>query len=222
MNLSICIPARETVHSAFAYDLCLLSTYWYANAPAGSAMNIHMVNGTLIADQRQKLAMMALRHNADYALFLDSDMRFPRDLAQRLMAHDKDVVACNYSTRRLPAKTVAWSDFSMQEFITSHDRDGLEPVDAVGMGAMLVKTDVFRRLPQPWFQVVYAKSSQAFIGEDIYFCQLAKAHGVKVHVDHDASKLVRHIGSFEFSHDHVAACQEKEDAREDDGAEEGR
>jgi hypothetical protein len=33
---------------------------------------------------------------------------------------------------------------------------------------------------------------------------------------------VRHIGSFEFSHDHVAACQEKEDAREDDGAEESR
>jgi hypothetical protein len=218
LNLSICIPTRETVHSAFAYDLCLLSTYWYAKSPVGSAMNIHMVNGTLIADQRQKLAQMALRHGADYALFLDSDMRFPRDLAQRLIAHGKDVVACNYSTRRLPAKSVAWSDFSMQKFIYSHDRSGVEPVDAIGMGAMLIKTDVFRRLPQPWFQVVYSKAAQAFIGEDIYFCQLAKSHGVTVHVDHDASKQISHIGNFEFSHDHVAACVEKEDAGQDDGA----
>ena len=218
MNLSICIPTRETVHSAFAYDLCLLASHWYARGPAGLTMNLHMVNGTLIADQRQKLAMMAIQHNADYALFLDSDMRVPRDLPMRLMAHDKDVVACNYSTRRMPAKTVAWSDFSMQEFVTSHDRNGLEAVDAVGMGAMLIKTDVLRKLPQPWFQVVYSKSAQAFIGEDIYFCQLAKAHGVTVHVDHDASKLVRHIGSLEFSHDHVAACQEREDAGQNDGA----
>ena len=221
MNLSICIPARETVHSAFAYDLCLLSTYWYAKSPEGSALNIHMVNGTLIADQRQKLAMMALQHGADYALFLDSDMRFPRDLAQRLIARNQDVVACNYSTRRLPAKSVAWSDFSMQKFVTSHDRDGIEPIDAIGMGAMLVKTDVFRKLPAPWFQVVYSKSAQAFIGEDIYFCQLAKSHGFKIHVDHDASKLIRHIGSFEFSHDHVAACQEKDDEGYE-GPEEGR
>ena len=221
MNLSICIPARETVHSAFAYDLCLLSTYWYAKSPPGSALNIHMVNGTLIADQRQKLAVMALQHKADYALFLDSDMRFPKDIAHRLMAHDKDIVACNYSTRRMPPKTVAWSDFSMQKFITSHDRDGLEPIDAIGMGTMLVKTEVFQKLPPPWFQVVYSKGAQAFIGEDIYFCQLAKAHGFKIHVDHDASKQVRHIGSFEFSHDHVAAFQEKDDEGHEGSEEDG-
>jgi hypothetical protein len=211
LNLSICIPARETVHSFFAYDLAMLTMYFYAKAPEGSSVNLHMVNGTLIADQRQKLAMLALQHKADYALFLDSDMRFPRDLVQRLIASDKDIVACNYSTRRMPPKTVAWSDFSAMEFVTSHDREGVEEVDAVGMGAMLVKTEVFQKLPQPWFQVVYSKSARAFIGEDIYFCQLAKAHGFKVHVDHDASKLIRHIGSFEFSHDHVAACQEKDD-----------
>jgi hypothetical protein len=219
LNLSICIPARETVHSSFAYDLCLLSTYWYGNAPVGSSINVHLVNGTLIADQRQKLATMALQHNADYALFLDSDMRFPRDLVQRLVAHGKDIVACNYSTRRMPPKTVAWSDFAMQDFVTSHDRSGMEEVDAVGMGAMLVKTEVFRRLPQPWFQVVYSKAARAFIGEDIYFCQLAKGHGFKVYVDHDASKLVRHIGSFEFSHDHVAACAEKDDEGSEKGSE---
>jgi ABC-type polar amino acid transport system ATPase subunit len=78
-----------------------------------------MVNGTLIADQREKLAMMALKHKADYMLFLDSDMRFPKNIANRLITHDKDIVACNYSTRRLPAKPVAWTNFSMQEFITT-------------------------------------------------------------------------------------------------------
>jgi GT2 family glycosyltransferase len=156
--------------------------------------------------------MMALKHKADYMLFLDSDMRFPKNIANRLITHDKDIVACNYSTRRLPAKPVAWTNFSMQEFITSHDRAGVEEVDAIAMGAMLVKAEVFTKLPNPWFQVVYSKSARAFIGEDIYFCQLAKAHGFKVHVDHDLSREIKHIGSFEFGHEHVAVCREQEDA----------
>jgi hypothetical protein len=42
-----------------------------------------------------------------------------------------------------------------------------------------------------------------YIGEDIYFCKLAQANGMKVYVDHDLSKDVRHIGVMEFTHDHA-------------------
>ena len=207
VNVSICVPARDEVATGFAHDLAILSARWYGNAPSGTRFDVHFVNGTLIADQRAKLARMALQAGADYALFLDSDMRFPGDLLDCLIARDKDIVACNYATRRLPVKTVAFSDFADLKCIYSHDRTGLEEVDAIGMGAMLVKTEVFKKLPLPWFNVSWLPSGQMYVGEDIYFCKLAQAHGFKVWVDHDLSKEVKHIGSMEFTHEHAEACR---------------
>jgi hypothetical protein len=185
----------------------MLSARWYGNAPPGTRFDVHIVNGTLIADQRAKLAHMALTAGADYVLYLDSDMRFPSYLLEKLIAHDKDIAACNYATRRLPVKTVAFSDFATLKCIYSHDRTGLEEVDAIGMGAMLVKTEVFKKLPQPWFNVSYLPSGGMYVGEDIYFCKLAQAHGFKVLVDHDLSKDVKHIGAMEFTHEHAEACR---------------
>lgn len=207
MKLAICVPTRDEVHTGFAYDLTRMAAQWFAAAPAGSGFDLHFLSGTLIADQRQKLAVMALSGKADRILFLDSDMRFPTTLISRLMAHDADIVACNYATRRMPIKTVAFSDFTVAECIYSHDRSGLEAVDAVGMGAMMIKADVFRRLPLPWFNISWLPNGGMWVGEDIYFCKLAQSHGFKVLVDHDLSKEIRHIGVMEFSHEHAKACQ---------------
>ena len=202
-NTAICVPARDEVSTGFAHDLAIMSARFYGNAQAGTSFNVNFVAGTLIADQRQKLVMMAIKQGADYILFLDSDMRFPSYLLERMLAHDKDIVACNYATRRLPVKTVAFSDFAELKCIYSLDKNGLEEVDAIGMGAMLIKTEIFKKLPLPWFSISYLPSGNMYIGEDIYFCKLAQANGMKVYVDHDLSKDVRHIGVMEFTHDHA-------------------
>lgn len=204
-NIAICVPARDEVATGFAHDLAIMSARFYGNAPPGTLFNIHTVSGTLIADQRQKLARMA--YKSDYILFLDSDMRFPPQLLERLLAHDKDIVACNYPTRRLPVKTVAFSEFESMKCVYSTDQTGLQEVDAVGMGAMLIKTDVFKKLPLPWFNVSYLPTVNMFVGEDIYFCKLAQAHGFKVYIDHDLSKEVRHTGTMDFTHEHAEACR---------------
>lgn len=202
-NIAICVPARDEVSTGFAHDLAIMSARFYGNAPSGTLFNVNFVAGTLIADQRQKLVMMAIKQGADYILFLDSDMRFPSYLLERMLAHDQDIVACNYATRRLPVKTVAFSDFAELKCIYSLDKNGLEEVDAIGMGAMLIKTEIFKKLPLPWFSISYLPSGNMYIGEDIYFCKLAQANGMKVYVDHDLSKDVRHIGVMEFTHDHA-------------------
>ena len=99
MNLAICIPARDEVHAGFAKDLAVLSAHSYA-APEWSKLDILMVSGTLIADQRMKLVRMALDGGADYLLFLDSDMRFPSHVVNQLLKRDLPIVAANYATRR--------------------------------------------------------------------------------------------------------------------------
>ena len=212
-HVAVCIPARDQVCTGFAHDLARLSARWYAAAPPSTRFDLNFNAGTLIADQRQKLAANAVQAGAEYVLFLDSDMRFPPYLLEQLIDRtaqnpDVGIVACNYPTRRPPVKTVAFSDFTKMECIYSADRVGLEEVDAVGMGAMLIKASVFERLPKPWFQVCYLPTAGVYLGEDIYFCKLAQAHQIKVWVDHDLSKEVRHIGVVEFNHDDAEAYRE--------------
>jgi len=216
MRLAICIPARDMVNTGFAYDLARLTAYWSAkHVPTGGALHLFTSAGTLIADQRENLAKEALAVNADYVLYLDSDMRFPKDVVDRMAAHQQPIVAGNYSTRGLPAKPVAFSNALCNEYIyTGASSSGLQECYAIGMGVMLVHADVFKQMPRPWFQIGYSSKNGAFFGEDIHFCHKAAQHGFKTMIDHGVSKEIRHIGSFEFTHDHADACREDAKAAE--------
>lgn len=199
-SITICVPARDSVSAGFSVDLAMLAARAYADIAPGYKFNISMVSGTLIADQRTKLVQMAVAAGSDYILFLDSDMRFPADLLSKLVKHNKDIVACNYATRRKPVRTVAFSDFSSMQCIYSHGQSGLEEVDAVGMGAMLIKTEVFKKLPLPWFNISFLPTGKIYIGEDIYFCKLAQSKGYTVYIDHDLSQRIGHTGSVDYWH----------------------
>lgn len=220
MRLAICLPCRDHVNTGFAYDLARLTAYWSANhVPKGGALHLFTSAGTLIADQRENLVKEALQVKADWILFLDTDMRFPKDVFDRLAAHDKPIVAANYSTRGLPAKPVAFSTALCSEYVyTTADSKGLEEVYAVGMGVMLIKAEVFIKTPMPWFQIGYASGTGKFFGEDIHFCHKAAKHGFKTLIDHDISRIVKHIGTFEYTLDHAEACREDVEAEKRNAA----
>ena len=209
-TLAILVPSRDIVAMGFTYDLARLCAYWSAkHVPRGGKLHLLNSQGTLICDQRQNLVLEALNAGADYVLHVDSDMRFPKDLVDRLHAHGQDIVAANYSTRRVPAKPVAFGDeFCKSLVYTNADSTGLQKVHAVGMGAMLERTDVYKKLKLPFFTIGYSQQAHDFFGEDVFHCKQAQEAGFTVWIDHDVSKEVRHIGSFEFTHEHAAACKE--------------
>lgn len=219
-RLAICLPCRDILHTSFAYDLARLSAYWSAkHVPAGGSLMLFTSQGTLIADQRQNLVMEALKASADYILWLDTDMRFPKDLVDRLQSHREDIVACNYSTRRVPAKPVAFGDERCSTLVyTNEDSSGLESVHAVGMGAMLERTEVYKQLKLPFFTIGYSQQVHDFFGEDVFHCKQARDAGFTIWIDHDASKEIRHIGTFEFAHEHAAACRDIIEAENQDAA----
>jgi hypothetical protein len=209
-RLAILLPCRDILHSAFAYDLARLTAYWSArHVPKGGALHLFTSQGTLIADQRQNLVLEALKVEADYVLWCDTDMRFPKDIVDRLHAHGKDVVAANYSTRRVPCKPVAFADASCRNLVyTNADSTGLEEAYAIGMGAMLERADIYKKLALPFFSIGYSQAAQDFFGEDVFHCHKLREVGVKVYIDHDVSKEVRHIGNFEFANEHAEAQRE--------------
>ena len=210
-SVAVLVPARDTVMTSFAYDLARAMSFH--TATTDDRVMLYTSHGTLIASQRMELARQALEEKADYLLWLDSDMRFPRETIGHLMLRDKPIVAANYATRRMPVKPVAMmdNDGEIGRVYTAPDSEGLQPVDYIGMGVMMVKREVFEKVEAPWFAIPYSTVGQHYIGEDVFFCRKAREAGYEVLVDHDLSHQVKHIGTFEYSHEGAWAMKEQVD-----------
>lgn len=201
-HVAIAAPTRDMVHAGFAFDL--------ARMIGRANVDISLLNsqGTLIVNQRTDLAKEAIKMGATHVLFLDDDMRFPADALDRLLAHDKGIVAVNYPTRKFPIQPVAFAnDTDLTRVHTNADSTGLEAVASVGMGVMLVKTEVFDKIGLPYFMIGFSVKTQEYTGEDIFFCRKARQAGYEVFIDHDLSKEIKHTGSLDFQHDHIWATQ---------------
>ena len=210
-TVAILVPARDTVMTSFAYDMARAMSFH--TATTDDRVVLFTSHGTLIASQRMELARQALEEKADYLLWLDSDMRFPKETIGHLILRDKPIVAANYATRRMPVKPVAMMDEEgkIGRVYTGPESEGLQAVDYVGMGVMMVKREVFEKIEQPWFAIPFSTIGNHYIGEDVFFCKKAKEAGFEVLVDHDLSQHVKHIGTFEYSHEGAWAMREEVD-----------
>ena len=208
-TVAILVPARDTVMTSFAYDLARAMSFH--TATTDDRVMLYTSHGTLIASQRMELARQALEEKANYLLWLDSDMRFPKETIGHLILRDKPIVAANYATRRMPVKPVAMmdDDGEIGRVYTAPDSEGLQPVDYIGMGVKMVKREVFEKLDAPWFAIPYSTIGNHYIGEDVFFCRKAREAGYEVLIDHDLSHQVKHIGTFEYSHEGAWAMKEQ-------------
>jgi len=201
VKVSVCVPCRDTVHAAFAFDLAKMLQHC-------QAMNIeavpHFSIGTLIVNQRDQLADMALQAGSSHVLWLDSDMMFPVDTVQRLLHHQVPLVAGNYVTRQYPHKTVAYTQLhDWRSYVINSNKPDLIKVAAVGMGCMMVNTDVIRSMSKPRFQTTYVPETNDHMGEDFYFCQQAQQLGYDVLIDDQLSSELQHLGTVAFNHNMV-------------------
>jgi len=195
IKVCIAVPTRDTVYAHFAYCLQDLVKY---NTIAGIDTFVEFNMGTLIGNQREKLAMTAIENDATHIMWLDSDMMFPRDICEKLLSHDLPFVACNYSTRALPLKAVAYTEMYNWESGIDKDSEGLISVAGIGLGCALVKTEVFDNLYKPWFPITYTKSSESYLGEDMNFCLKFLDANYTIMVDCDLSKQIYHLGTTAF------------------------
>jgi hypothetical protein len=209
--IAVCTPARDMVHTMYSYDLVNMVAYHTLNT--NDAVSLKISQGTLIANQRAELSLDAMGEGCTHILFIDSDMRFPQDMIGRLLKHDLDIVATNCARRRMPTGPTAqlYKENGERELVwTMPESTGLQEVGSVGMGVMLIKANVFASLAEPWFETPWRHDKRGYIGEDVYFCQKATAAGFKIWIDHDVSKEIGHIGTFEFKHDHTWVMKEIE------------
>lgn len=175
---------------------------------------IHMLNaceiewrmllhsGSLVSSIRCRQAEDALMYGCTHLLFIDSDMTFPTDLADRLAAHNLPIVAANCTTRKHPVdfnSEYPDDDGVLQRMPTLEEDTGVRQVYRTGTGVMMIQCDVFTRIEKPWFSIGWNPDSQKPLGEDYFFCKRVFDMDIPIFVDMDLSKEIGHLGEYEYT-----------------------
>jgi hypothetical protein len=196
MKLFIAIPSKDTMYSHTAFSLIELVKYCTSR---GIEVQTEISLGTLVCNQRENLAQKFIESNSDYLLWVDSDMTFPSDIVQRLLSHNKSVVACTYSTRAYPLKSVSFKSANDWESWVKPSEEPLVEVAATGMGLMLCDRSSLTNLAKPLFQIKWMNEYKSYLGEDMFFCKRLRDAGIQIFIDVEASSDVHHLGTFGYS-----------------------
>jgi len=165
---------------------------------------------------RQDMVSTALKNDATHLLFIDSDQTFPRDTAHRLLAHKKQVVACNIATKMIPSTPTARFKGATRAGVpvyTTAASPPLEQVWRVGTGIMMIDLNIFKRdklKRPPWFTQHWNEDLNSYVGEDWAFCEAMEKAGVKIYIDNALSMEIGHVGTLEYRHDLVVPIEDQE------------
>lgn len=205
LRVAVCIPSTDMVEASFMYDVASMMT-WTASQRQDIELQLYLNRGSLLPQLRESLVEQAIAGRATHVLFLDADMRFPKDLLVRLLAHQLPLVAINYAIRKPPHRPVALGVLGDESTYihTLPETTGLERCAVVGFGAMLIDVKLLNAMKRPRFLIGWSEQGQGYAGEDVYFCLEAAKAGFGPVIDHDLSKECAHTGSFEYTLDHAA------------------
>jgi hypothetical protein len=195
-SVSILVPTRDTVYSHFSYSLGnLIKT----TTMMGIEVHLFFDASTILINQRENLINRAIEVKSEWVLWLDSDMMFPPTTLLRLLAHNQDIVACNYMKRSYPFKSVAFMDTNdWESWVPLQSEDELLTVEAIGMGCVLMRTSVFEKLNRPYFEYTYQPKTKDWGGEDFTLFKKLNGVGVQLKVDTNLSNEIYHIGTFAY------------------------
>lgn len=166
------IHNRETMNTAFVSSLMSL----YEETKKKHKVQIKLINGNFICQMRNLAAEYAIENKFDYLFQLDTDMIYPKDTILRLLKHKKDIIGGMYYTRKSPHNPVHWKKAKKNIFDKSNieyfPENKLKAVELSAGGGVLIKTEVFKNLKFPYYQVRY--NGYKILGEDIDFCYKIK------------------------------------------------
>jgi hypothetical protein len=195
-KIAVLVPTRDLVHSHFSYSLTQMVKF---STQMGLDVYTFFDSSTVLLNQRNNLVNMGKELGADYFLWLDSDMIFPTTTLTRLLSHNKDIVGCNYMKRSLPLKPTAYLDTTdWNTHLPLDTTNDLVEVEAMGMGCVLTKSEVFTNLEKPYFKFTYDVDTDDYLGEDFNLFKELKEYNYKIYVDTNLSKEIKHLGTFAF------------------------
>lgn len=210
MRILIAVPTFETIYP---------DTYkgiWDLDK-GGHEVMWDSVRGYDVATARNHIAQKAIDLGTDYVLMVDNDVTLPKDALVKLLEDAHEVNLGYYAHRdtdnvyrgktcicklKQPDGTDYYhfpleSEYSAAEMhsMAAAGEKKIE-VHGGGMGCALIRTDVFRNIPYPWYDWVnYGDANRGMLSEDLYFCVLCRNSGVPIYADVrvGCGHLLRHV-----------------------------
>ena len=210
MKILIAVPTFETIYpdtykSIWDVDKC------------GHEVLFDSVRGYDVATARNRIAQKSLDLGADYVLMVDNDVSLPKDALKLLLEDAKEVNLGYYAHRDndniYRGKTCicklydqdgkAYYHYPLESEYSAEEMHAMAAagetkieVHGGGMGCAFIHTDVFRKATYPWYDWVnYGDANRGMLSEDLYFCSLCRASGIKIHADVrvGCGHLLRHV-----------------------------
>lgn len=143
---------------------------------------------------REEIVEKVLQRDYTHLWFVDTDVIFPHDTLDRLLAHNVDLVGAYYNVRQQNADystvKVAVDGVIASAATPLPDKlfcsvNGYEVV-TIPTGCMLIRLDVLKKINPPYFRC------ERPVGEDTFFCSWLWSAGVKIWCD--PTIPVGHVG----------------------------
>lgn len=194
--ICVSVPSMGDVKIQMLHSL--VKAMFYTSNSLECGLSLYTPVGVLIDYNRNKSVNEALRLGASHLLFVDSDMAFPQDAVVTLASREKDIIGVPYNYK-IPNK--AWTTIKIMgedgTFVqTDKIPTELFKAGAVGTGFMLIKTEIFKTIPKPWFFYKYIEEDDYTAGTDIYFCEKAREYGYDIWCD--PTIPMKHIGDYAY------------------------
>lgn len=170
------------------YINSLMGMAFHAFTTKGIGVKLHLHEGCLVHQGRNNIASKCYD---DYLLFIDSDMAFPVDGLNKLIASKKDIIGAVYYSRKSPNLPLVFKE-NEGKYSNYEDfpEDKVFECDAIGTGFLLISKKVLEafdkainekkfRLP---FDFMHTEH-HVELGEDMAFCNRAKQLGFKIYAD---------------------------------------
>lgn len=210
MRILIAVPTFETIYADTYKSLWDLDR-------CGHEVLFDSVRGYDVATARNRIAQKAIDLNADYVLSVDNDVVLPKDALRLLLEDPKDICLGYYAHRgtdnlysgrtcicKLKDETgKEYYHYPRESEYTAKEMHALAgagetkiEVHGGGQGCALVRTEVFRQVPYPWYDWVnYGDANRGMLSEDLYFCVLCRNSGYRIYADVrvGCGHLLRHV-----------------------------
>jgi len=205
-KILVAVPTNGWVQAEAMHSLMEMCADFGRLEAKGYRVILGVMPRMLVAQAREAAAEKAVELKCDYLFFVDDDHIIPRGIFERLVSHDKDIVGALTYERMGPNYPNIYHLHSFEkdevggqivgsfkwrnilDYAENRDENGLLEVDAIGFGAVLIKTEVLKKVETPYFMSNFAA------GEDFFFCWKAKEKGFKVYMDCSEEAQMGHIG----------------------------
>lgn len=170
--------------------------------PAGVVLKTMIVEGQPVNFARNEIASYACAEGFDDLVMVDDDMGWSYTDFVRLLSHPVDIVGGVYAQKRpgMPKWNV-----NLKEGCEMDEKTQICEVLSVGAGFFRVTGKVLATMREamPWREYDTEDGTcfeffpmgvvnRVLLGEDVYFCKLARECGYKVHADF--TNHIPHIG----------------------------